>query len=149
MQDNETKEGGLLRRLQACEGGLTPRDRRNQRNFLGFMFAWALSFAATAFLLKNEWVTSLAASTALAATPTALGILVLLALLKFLKEADELTRRIQLEGLAIGFGAGTIFAMGYPMFEFAGWPELPDSTTAAILMAGWGIGSLFALRRYL
>lgn len=149
MHENETQEGGLLRRLQACEGGLTPRDRRNQRYFLGFMFAWALSFVATVFLLKHEWITSFAASTALAATPTVLGILALLAWLKFLKAADELTRRIQLQGLAIGFGAGTIYAIGYPVFEIAGWPELPDSTTAAILMGGWGIGTLIAHRRYM
>lgn len=135
--------------IRAWEAGLTPRDRQNQNRFLVTLICWALSFVATVAALEHEWVASGAATTAVALIPILTGLAALLFYRRFLNQADEMTRRIQLEGLAIGFGAGAIFTLGYPVLEMAGWPVLPSSTPAAVLMAGWGIGQLLALRRYL
>ncbi len=62
--------------------------------------------------------------------------------------ADELLRKIQLEGLALGFGAGVIFAMSYQLLERAGAPQLQVSDTVVVMMVGWAVGQLLGLRRY-
>jgi hypothetical protein len=149
MKDNHSKTRSWWQCLLDWEAGMTPRDRRNQNRFLVAMFGWALSFVGVVAALEHEWVTSGTATTAVAMVPILIGVVALLTYRHFLKEADEMTRRIQLEGLAIGFGAGAIFVMGYPILEMAGWPALPDSTPAVVLMTGWGIGQLLALRTYL
>lgn len=149
MTEPEPQNRTMLQRIRQCDAGLTPRDRRNQWRFVVILLSWALSFVIAIYLLRNDWVTSLTAGTALALIPIALGLLALLTYLKFLREADEMTRRIQLEALAIGFGAGAIYTLGYPALEAAGWPEPSDSAPAVVLMVGWGLGGLFALRRYL
>jgi hypothetical protein len=148
MSDDRSEERSLWQRLLAWDRGLTPRDRSNQRRFVLALLAWAISFAAVP-VLQNEWVPRGAAATAVALVPVAVGFLALATYLRFLRDADEMTRRMQLEGLAIGFGAGAIFTMGYPVLEMAGWPVFPDSTPAAVLMLGWGVGQLVALRRYM
>jgi hypothetical protein len=58
----------------------------------------------------------------LAALPSVAGFFVLIAYGRFLREADELQRIIQLQALALGFG-GTFFALaGYRVFERLGAP---------------------------
>lgn len=149
MTDEHSESKGLWRRVLAWDRGLTPRDRRNQKRFVVALIAWALSQTGAVPVLENGWVPAGAAATAVALVPIAVGFLALLAYLRFLRQADEMTRRMQLEGLAIGFGAGTVFTMGYPVLETAGWPVAPDSTPAVVLMLGWGVGQLLAVRRYL
>ena len=100
-------------------------------------------------MLENGWVPAGAAAIAVALVPVVVGFLALAAYLRFLRQADEMTRRMQLEGLAIGFGAGIVFTMGYPVLETAGWPVVPDSTPAVVLMVGWGVGQILAVRRYM
>ena len=80
--------------------------------------------------------------------PNALAIVALIAYLKFLRMTDELQRRIQLEGLAIGFGATWIFGIGYLVLQSAGAPELPLTTLILVMTGGWIFGNYRAVRRY-
>jgi hypothetical protein len=68
--------------------------------------------------------------------------------LRFLRQADELLQKIQLEGLAIGFAAGAFFALGYQLLEHLGAPELDVSAPVTVMMFGWAFGQLLASRRY-
>ncbi|HSM15358.1 MAG TPA: hypothetical protein VLA66_14925 [Thermoanaerobaculia bacterium] len=43
-----------------------------------------------------------------------------LACLRFLREADELLRKIHLEGMAYGFGVAFVLSTGAPLAERAG-----------------------------
>lgn len=114
----------------------TPDDRRNQVRLLGFMALWMLVFTAAAQTLKGnldlgfpvEGWTALA----LAALPNALALVVLFAYLRFLRMTDELTRLIQIQGLAIGFGAWFFLSFGWQLFEFAGAPA-PSNDVALVL----------------
>lgn len=148
MSENHPVTKSLWQCLRDWEAGLTAADRRNQRRFVLALMAWALSLVGALAVLEQGWVTG-GPATAVALVPLAIGVVALLAYLRFITRADEMTRRIQLEGLAIGFGAGAVFTLGYPVLEMAGWPELSKTMPAAVLLAGWGIGQLVAVRRYL
>jgi hypothetical protein len=57
-------------------------------------------------------------------------------------------RKIQLDGLALGFGAGLLVALGYPFLERAGAPELGTTAIVIVMTASWAIGQLLGLYRY-
>jgi hypothetical protein len=70
------------------------------------------------------------------------------AYLRFLGRMDELGRRIQLEALAIGFGAAGILTFAYGFLENAGFPQLSYVWVFPVMMIFWGIGGAIATRRY-
>jgi hypothetical protein len=81
----------------------------------------------------------------------ALGLLAV-GLYAFLREADELVRRIHLEAIVVGFWTGTGFGIGYRLLEHAGLRALNPSMTIAIMVAvmllGYAVGRFRAGKRY-
>lgn len=136
----------LWRKL--IEGCGTETDRRNSRVFTAWCLAWAICMTGATALI--EFVDSMpqALAWAIALTPNIFAIGALFAFLKSLRMTDELQRRIQLEGLAIGFGVGWFVALGWLVLESAGAPDLSANSLVLIMTAGWIAGTLFAVRRY-
>lgn len=132
--------------IKHCSG--SEADRRNQYRFLFWCLTWAVSFVAANWALRNNSTWSNEATWAVAIAPIVLGIPAVLAYLRFLREADELVRKIQVEGLAFGFGSGVIFAIGYQLLERAGAPELEASALVVVMMVAWTVGQLLAVSRY-
>ncbi|MDH3517474.1 MAG: hypothetical protein OEM66_00955 [Acidimicrobiia bacterium] len=124
----------------------TEADRRNQYRFLAWTFLWAVVFLAATLLLRNgieaPW------SWAVAIVPIVLAIGPLASYVRFLRQADELIRMIQLEALAFGFAAGVVFATGYQLLERAGAPVIATGDTVVAMMVGFLVGQLMAIRRY-
>ena len=136
----------LWETVVACSG--TAADRRNQYRVLVWCLIWAIGFVAAAWALRSTVGLDARAAWAVALAPMALSIPPLLAYLRFLRSTDELLRKIQLEGLALGFGAGAILGLGYPLLERIGAPPLSPSTTVAVMMIAWAIGQLLGALRY-
>ena len=145
-QNDESKRMTLWQTI--CAGSGTAADRRNQKWFVAWTFAWAATFVVASWALKNHREALGVGGWALALLPNIFAIGTMLAYLKFLRNADELLRRIQLEGLAIGFGTGIIFAMGYQLLERAGAPALAVDDFMLVLCGGWVAGQLIATWRY-
>ena len=143
---NATERQSWWEMIKSCSG--TEADRRNQYRFLAWLLAWAVSFLAATWALRPDLGLEGPAAWAIAIAPNVLGLGALLAYLHFLRMADELLRKIQLEGLALGFGAGVVFAMSYQLLERAGAPQLQVSDTVVVMMVGWAVGQLLGLRRY-
>ena len=72
----------------------------------------------------------------------------LVAYLRFLGRMDELGRRIQLEALAIGFGAAGMLTFAYGFLENAGFPQLSYLWVFPLMIALWGVGGAVTARRY-
>jgi hypothetical protein len=134
--------------IPSCGGALTETDRRNSNRFALWTFAWAVAFIAATVALKHLPGLSRPAAWAIAAAPSLLGVIAILAYLRFLRQADELQRRIQLEGLAFGFGVGAVFAIGYQLFQLAGAPRLDLTDGALVMFLSWTLGQFLAQRRY-
>ncbi len=128
-------------------GGLTERDKRNQKRFAFWTLGWGLAFVVATLLLRFG-VVSGALSYLVAVAPTAVAAGTVLAYLRFLREADELQRKIQLESIAWGFGIGAVFMMSYRLLERVGLPPMDTSDPLVVMMLTWGIASLFLSRRY-
>lgn len=93
-----------------CSG--PQRDRHNQRRIRLWALAWAISFIAVTLVIKREWLPF--GATLVGVTGNALfGIATILAYRRFLGEADELRRKIEVEALAFAFGAGIVGGLTY------------------------------------
>lgn len=132
-----------------CADLYTPRDAANMRAFTTWVIGWTFSFGVATVLLGKHVVAALPAAVAIAVLPTLLGVATVRAFLRFLHDADELARKIQMEALAWGFGAGAIFTLGYRLFERIGAPTLDLTAAFVVMMLGTGIGQYVARRRYL
>jgi len=140
------ERAGIWQAVKACSG--TAADRRNQYRFVAWLFGWGVTFVGASWLLQNNENIGQALAWSIAILPNLFSVAALFAYLKFLREADELVRRIQLEGLAFGFGAGVIFAMACFTLEHVGVPKLTGDRTIFVMMMGWVIGQLAATWRY-
>ncbi len=143
----QTGESGVIS-AWGCSHDLTPSDVRNNRRFLFVMFAWFVVFVGVHQTI-DWWKTSIGWGAWIVATvPTIILTVGFLAFARFLRNADELTRKIQLEALGVGFGGGLVLMLGYGFFEELGAPELglADGTMAMII--GYVATILLAQRRY-
>ena len=145
MNDAHTDRRTWWELIKSCSG--TGADRRNQYRFLGWMAAWGVSFVSATWALR---FLSLDGPVAwgVAIVPDVFAVGALLAYLYFLRMTDEMLRQIQLEGLALGFGAGVVFAVGYQLLERAGAPQLDIGDVVVVMMFGWALGQFIGLRRY-
>jgi hypothetical protein len=142
----KNEPAGFWQAVKACSG--TAADRRNQYRFVAWLSGWGVTFVGASWLLQNNENFGQALAWSIAILPNLFSVAALIAYLKFLREADELVRRIQLEGLAFGFGAGVIFAMAYFTLEHIGVPKLTGDRTIFVMMMGWVVGQLAATWRY-
>ena len=132
-----------------CHGFLSERDRRNLRRYNAWVFAFALAFVTSvALLTKTSLGEAAAVAWIVALVPDVLGVMAVRAYVRFLREADELVRKIHLEATALGFGAGVVFILGYSLAELAGAPALDTPIPAAVMLAMAGIGQWLGMRRY-
>ncbi len=142
--NNAETNQNLWRRI-VDYGVCSESDRRNQRRFILICVVWALSFAGANRALDSGSLPT-AADWLVASAPVVLGIVAISLYLRMWREMDELMRRIQLEGLGLGFGAGVVFVTGYGLFELAGAPAWGNRPLAVMLFA-WAAGSMLAIRR--
>jgi len=83
------------------------RDRINDRRTTLWSFAWVASLALSRVAIVVGRLPQ-ALHWLLVAFSLAVGIQFVRSYLRMVREADELLRQVQLEGLAVGFGAGLI-----------------------------------------
>ena len=108
---------------------------------------WALSLVASDYLLidlglESPWNLL---------PPTVSYCIALIALHRYwlvLKTADELTRKIQIDGISIGFGTGLMYAIAMLTFDPLGAHQ-PDSEELMLVMIfAWVGGQLIGHWRY-
>jgi len=131
-------------------GDLTAADRKNLWRVQLWGGLWAIVFTGSSLLLKRwpELVPGLALRAGLVALTTALGVVMVLAFVRFLREADELVRRIHLEALAVSFGATVVITTSWRLVERLGAPKADISDAVLPMMLVWVIAQVLAARRY-
>lgn len=143
---HEERRSSLWRALCGMTG--TETDRVNNKRFTVWCLAWAIAIVTVTWLIKN--IDGLPAPLAwgLALAPNILALGALVAYMRLLRMTDEMQRKIHVEGLAVGFGTGWIFALGYMALEAAGAPELSVVTMVLVMTGGWMLGTYLAVRHY-
>lgn len=128
--------------------GQTETEQRNIRSVWIWCLVWAAGFSAVMLALKEFPQLRGSFNWPLTVVPVVLSIPAVLACLRFIRQADEFMRKVQLEGIAIGFAAGFVFCMSYGTLEHLGAPRLPMIVAAVPLAFGWAIGSFIVAFRH-
>lgn len=146
LQDGNSKRKTFFKSI-ICSSG-TAQDRHNQYRFLAWTFVWALSFLAATWVLVSDLQILRPLAWLIALAPIGFGIGAVLAYMKFLRMTDELIRKMQLDGLAFGFGASLIVILGYQGLERVGAPQMGSNEAVLVMIAGWVAGQIIAFWRY-
>ena len=146
MMTIETRQRSFWQIIKDCSG--TETDRRNLYRFIAWTFAWALSYVAASWSLKADWELAAPLTWFLVAAPSAIAVIAVFSYLRFLRMADELLRKIQLEGLALGFAVGVMFITGYQLAEAAGASQLQTDHIILVMIFSWTAGQLHGMWRY-
>ena len=146
MTNNDSTQRSLWEIIQACSG--TQQDRKNSRRFTLWCLAWAVAYVAAHKIMKLDVELAAEVTWFLVATPIVLMVAAVFSYLHFLRCADELLQKIQLQGLAMGFGAGVVFVTGYQLLEEAGAQEMQTDHLIVVMMFSWASGQLFGSWRY-
>lgn len=128
--------------------GYTPTDRRNLRRFNLWAFVWMTVWLAVTFLIRIQIVVAGPLAYALVLLTAVLGILAIRSYVHFLRQADELLSKIQLESLALGFGASAVFMVAYRLCERLGAPRLDAASPLVVMVVVWAVSQLLVARRY-
>jgi hypothetical protein len=132
-----------------CSGMYTQRDSRNLRSFnLWFLTAMSVFVAATFALSEKHLAVRGPLAVAIVAVTTVLLAGSVVPFLRFLREADELLRKIQIDALGAAFAASVVFMLGYGLCEQIGAPKLDVDAGVVVLVAFWALGQYFGFRRY-
>ncbi len=126
----------------------TPRDAVNVRRFNLWMIVTALFFAAGTIVLGEGFIPRVPVAWLFPFVGAVLGFGALRAYVHFLRNADELLRKIHLDALALGFGSGVIFMPVYRLCERLGAPKLDSVDPIIIFVLAWAIGQWRGFRRY-
>ncbi len=131
-----------------CTSLYTPRDSRNMRNFTLWLFAAMTCFTAATLLIRKEIIDRGPLAYALTGLTVALLVLMVRAYIVFIREADELLRKVQLEALALSFGATFVFMLGYRLCERLGALKLDVDDPLMVMAVVFSIGQWIGMRRY-
>jgi fluoride ion exporter CrcB/FEX len=125
------------------------KDRRNQRQIVFWSLAWIVPFLFVDLAVSNDWIESDAFAIVGTLAVTILGVGLLLAFRRFLKDADELRRKIELDALALTVGVGVVAGFSYSLLESAGLIDKAELMNLVVVMAATYVISVnVGLRRF-
>ena len=129
--------------------GLPARDIRNANLVNLWALAWAVTLALTSYLSDYEWYSSTTPTMIGFVVHTGIGIGMLLAYKRFLKNLDEMERKIQLDALASSVGVTVICFSAYSILEKAGFlPDLRPSNLIVLMAVTYMAGIIIGRVRY-
>jgi hypothetical protein len=121
--------------------------QRYLRQFFFAMFMYIVTLITSVMLLRNYELTG-GWQILISLVPALPVIFIVLALMRLLKDSDELQQRLNL--LAVTFSAVMtgLLTFGYGFLENIGFPKLPTFAIFPMLFVFWGIGLGYFTRRY-
>jgi len=128
---------------------LPARDLKNANRVNLWAIAWAASLAIISFISKYEWYSGTWPTFLACVFSSGIGVGMYLAYKRFLKELDELERKIQLDALASSVGVTLVVFGGYSILDKAGLtPELRASSLIALMALTYMAGIIVGRVRY-
>ncbi|CAM2069425.1 hypothetical protein SCOR_28900 [Sulfidibacter corallicola] len=125
------------------------RDRHNKFRLNGWGLAWVASWLLSLYGIKFQWLSSSALAITAIAVTTALGIAMMFAYRRYLRETDELRRKIELDALALAVGVALVGSVAYSLLVRAGiMLETGISVFVILIAATYVAGVLLGYRRY-
>lgn len=121
--------------------------KRYVREFLLSIVAYALILLASIYAIQNIAMAKLL-QIIVAVAPAIPVAFVLGAVLRLLKDSDELQQRVNMLAIAFSAVLTGLLTFSYGFLENIGFPKLPTFAVFPTLFVLWGIGLGYFTRRY-
>ena len=121
--------------------------QRYLKEFLFAMFLYALFLIVSITLLKN-YEFSRVWQIVISITPVLPIIFVMIALMRLLKDSDELQQRVNLLATTFSAVLTGLLTFSYGLLENIGFPKMPTFAVFPMLFVLWGIGLGYFTNRY-
>ena len=121
--------------------------RRYLQEFFFAMFLYAVTLIASVTLLKNFEFARLW-QIIISIIPALPVIFVLIALMRLLRDSDELQQRVNLLATTFSAVLTGLLTFSYGFLENIGFPKLPTFAVLPMLFVFWGIGLGYFTWRY-
>lgn len=121
--------------------------KRYYREFTLSMGAYVLVLILTTSLLERLEL-SKPLQIALALVPVIPIVFVLAAILRAMRDSDELIQRIQLQAVTFSAIATGLITFGYGFLENVGFPDFPIIWVLPMMFALWGLSLGYFNKRY-
>lgn len=123
-------------------------DHRSQRNVVVWSLIWVGAFLAGDFLIDGGSVQDSTVIVAITVLAGMLGVGWVRAYVRFIRQADELMRKIQLDAMAVALGAGFVVGFSLIMLGDAGLIEARISHVLVCMAAVYMLAVIIGLRRF-
>jgi hypothetical protein len=123
------------------------RGKRPQLLLAAHWILWGLCFAGASILIRHHLISG-SIAWLVAAIPSIAAVWLFVAYTRYLRQADELERLIELQALGWGFGGGFFAICGYWVFELLGAPAVDTATFTSILPVLYVIAKCAVWWRY-
>ena len=128
---------------------LPARDIKNANIVNLWAVAWAGSLAIISFISEYEWYSATLPVAVAFVINSGIGVAMILAYKRFLKELDEMERKIQLDALALSVGVTVVAFGGYSILNKAGMaPEMTASSLVVLIALTYMAGIIVGRIRY-
>ncbi|MCG9738910.1 hypothetical protein L1D32_12130 [Shewanella insulae] len=132
-----------------CSKGLPLRDIQNANRVNLLALLWALSLGGTSFLAHQGYLASIWVLASSFILHGVIGIWMLLAFKRFLRQLDEMERKIQLDALALAVGVSIIGFSLYSILDMADLlPDLKAAYLVVLLSLTYMLGIIFGRLSY-
>lgn len=121
--------------------------KRYFREFGISMGLYVVLLIASIVVLSN-FELSPAAQIAVTLIPVVPTIFVVIAVMRALRDGDELQQKIQLQAVTFSAIVTGLITFSYGFLENVGFPRFPTLFTFPLLLALWGIGAGIFSRKY-
>ena len=128
--------------------GNTPRDAKNMGRFLLWLVAAMLAYLAASTAVRHRATLPRLVPWVLLVTAAVLALAAVWRYVIYLRQADEMVRKIEIEALAVGFGAGAVLSLLAPLVATLGLAWLDQYAVAAAMMLSWAAASGLGNLRY-
>lgn len=126
----------------------TDRDRRSQRAVLGWSALWVGAFLICDQAIARDWIDGDPGVIVATVVVCLLALGWVAAYIRFLRNADELVRRIQLEAMAVALGAGLVSGFAIILLEDGDVIEARPSIPLVVMTLGYVVAVIVGYRRF-
>ena len=122
-------------------------DRRSAYQFTAALAAYAAVLALSLHLLLGG-LSNAGWRTVVAIAPMLPALAVCVSVVRNLRRADEMQRRLGLEALGLAFAGTALATFGYGFLENVGYPKMSMFAVWPLMASLWVVGLLVAHIRY-
>lgn len=122
--------------------------RRYLRDMLVAMVAYSIFLIASITILQQDWIQIKAFVILISLAPAVPVAFVILAIMRALRDSDELQQRVQLMATSFSAAVTGLVTFSYGFLENVGFPKFPTFLVFPMLIAIWGISLGYFSRRY-